>query len=106
MGHELHPIAYAQDGHREIEKPRVAGWCLGLIDAGRSPGEDQALRREGLNGLRGGGIGEDLTIYLGLSHAPGDELGILRSEVQNQHLFGMDICQGDPKGEMKKSRLL
>jgi hypothetical protein len=38
----------------------------------------------------------DLTIDTGFPYAPGDELGILRTEIEDEDAIAIDICHGVP----------
>jgi hypothetical protein len=40
----------------------------------------------------------DLTIHPELSHPPGDELGVLTPEIEDQDLLGVDVHQALLKG--------
>jgi hypothetical protein len=102
VGHELHPVTDPQDRELEAEKLWIADGCPRIVDTEGSPGEYQTLGREGQNGLRRGMVGQDLAIHLGFPHRAGDELGILRSEIEDQYLFGMDNCHDDASGQKGK----
>ena len=70
---------------------RVASRAPLGVHAGRSAGEDQALRRE-LADARGRDIvPHDLAVDVLLAHAAGDELGVLRAEVEHEHALGGDL---------------
>ena len=58
---------------------------------GRTAGEDDALGGEPPEGVAGGGERGDLAIDAGLAHPPGDELGDLAAEVDDEDGFaGLD----------------
>ncbi len=59
----------------------------GFVHARRAAGEDQALGREFADALGRDVVPDDLAVDVVLAHAAGDQLGVLRAEVENQHLF-------------------
>ncbi len=59
----------------------------GLVDAGRAAGENQALGGQFANPIGRDVVSNDFAVDVLLPHPPGDQLGVLRPEIQHQHLF-------------------
>src|SRR5688572_15166753 len=81
---ELHPIADAKDGNAKAEDAGIAFRSAGFINAGRPPAENQTLRRVPADLLDGNVVADDLTIDVIFADAAGDELGVLRAEIEHQ----------------------
>ena len=84
LGHELEAVAHAEDRDARGEDAGVdAGGVLG-VDARRAAGQDDRLRlaRQHLGDRHG--VGHDLGVDPRLAHAPRDELGVLRPEVDDE----------------------
>ncbi len=58
-----------------------------LVDAGRPAGEDDAPGSQLANALGRDVVPHDLAVDVLLAHAPGDQLGVLRAEIEDQHSF-------------------
>jgi hypothetical protein len=91
LRHRLHAVADAEDRHAGVEHllrcVRRAGFDARL----RAAREDDALRRE-LRDLRGIVVPRpDLAIHADLAHAARDELGVLRAEIEDEDLVGVDV---------------
>src|SRR5262249_24613391 len=73
---ELHAVADAEDRDVQVEDRGVAARSIGLVDARRSAGEDDALRLQ--LGDTGGRqvVAHHLAEDVQLAHAPGDELRV------------------------------
>ena len=84
LRHELHAVADAEHRHAHLEQRVVAVRRAGLVDAHRPAREDDPGR------LPAGNLGgrraerDDLGIHVQLAEPPRDELGVLRSEVEDQ----------------------
>ncbi len=77
-------VADAEHRHAELEHRLRRARRVAFGDAGGAAGEDDGLRRRRLQ--RGLGLleGDDLAIDAGLAHAPRDELGHLRAEIDDE----------------------
>ena len=92
--HRLLAVADAEDRHaRLIDRGRRQRRTL-VEHRGRPAGEDHALRPQGLEGLIRLLERHDLAIDLLFAHAPGNELGHLRPEIDDQNL----VVPGKPVG--------
>ena len=89
MGEELHAVADAEDGDAEVEQGRVELRGVRLVHARRPAGEDDALRVELPDAIGREIAADDLTEDVQLPHPPGDELGELRAEVEDEDEFGL-----------------
>ncbi len=87
MRHRLHPVADAQNGQAEVIDSFVYLRRPLVIDRRRPAGEDQPDRIPRLNDFQRRVIGQNLAVDMALADAPGDELRVLRAEVQHQHQF-------------------
>ena len=99
--HQVDAVADAEDRHAELEDVLVRERRLGRIHARRSAGEDHAAHA-GLLELGGGRrIMEDPGIDVALADATGDDLRVLRSEIQNgDSLRHGNGCLGFVVGKM------
>src|SRR3990172_8456976 len=83
LRHELHPVADAEDRQARLGdvggQPRRAG----LVDRGRTAGEDDALRVESEDFFRCGIERKQLAVNLGFSDTTGDQLAGLRTEIED-----------------------
>ncbi len=85
IGKELHAIADAQHRNAGIERRRIAARGAVLVNAGRSSGEDERLRRAQTDRLPGRGPRDQLAVDAGLADAPGDQLAVLRPKIEDEH---------------------
>src|SRR5205823_778727 len=108
LGHELQPVADAEDRQVQLEDLRVDYRGAGLLDAVGAAGENDALRSEGADLLERHRAGMELAIDVQLADPSRDQLRVLRPEVEDQDLFCMDVghpalqeaaqCSGKPTG--------
>ena len=92
--HRLHAVADTEHRHSELEY-RVRGAVAGrLVDRFGAAGEDDALRGEGAEPFRVDVERVDLGVHARLAHPPGDELGVLRAEVEDDDPVGVDVGRG------------
>src|SRR5690606_20062521 len=85
MAEELHAVADAEHRHAELEDLRIDRGRPFLEHARRTAGEDDGGRREGLDGLGIHRARMDLAIDTQLADSPGDELGVLAAEVEDEN---------------------
>ena len=83
MRHQLHPVADAEHRLAEIEQRRVARRRAGVRDALGPARQDDARRVPCANRFRRRARRPDLRIHRQLAQAPGDELGVLRPEIEH-----------------------
>ena len=93
QGDELGAVADAQDGDAEVVDRGVEAGRPFDVDRLRPAGEDQAGRGPLGHLGRGDRVGDDLAVDVGLADPPGDELGVLRAEVDDQ-----DVVRASPMG--------
>ncbi len=62
-----------------------------LGDGLGAAGEDDAARAEGADVGAAGIPGMDLAVDAELAHATGDQLGVLRTEIEDQDAVGVDV---------------
>ena len=84
---QLHAVADAEHRDAEPEDAGIAPRGAGLVDTRRPTREDDALRVQRLDAVRGHVVADDLAVDMLLANATGDQLGVLRAEVEHQHPF-------------------
>ena len=89
QGHELGAVADAEDGDAEVVDRGVEAGCPLDVDRLRAAREDQAGRRPLGDLGRGDRVGDDLAVDVGFPDPPGDELGVLRAEVDDEDVVGV-----------------
>src|SRR5262245_5870631 len=90
LAHELHPITNAQHGNAEVEQSGVALRGAVSIHAGRPAGKDDAAWGEFTHASRRNVVPHNFAVHMLLAHPAGDELGVLRAEVENEDALGSD----------------
>ena len=96
---ELGPVADAEHRHagvvqRGIERRRVVD-----VDRRRATREDDPLRPPGEHLVQGHRARNDLRVHVRLAHAPGDQLRVLRPEVDDEdgvELGSFHVAPSDP----------
>ncbi len=89
--HQLHAVADPQHRDAQFKKLLSNLWRTLFIDRFRTTGKDNPAGFKGLNLLKPHIKRMQLTVDMSLSHPPGDQLGVLRTEIEDQNLFFMDI---------------
>src|SRR5207244_3244656 len=79
--------ADAQDRNIEVKQFRIAARSARLIDARRASGKNDARWLQGADALRRQVVADDLAKDIQLAHAPGDQLAVLRAEIEDQDAF-------------------
>ena len=87
LAQQLHAVADAQHGNAQVEHFGVAPRGARFIHAGRPARQDDAARLMGPDAVRRDIVPDDLAEDVLLAHPPGDQLGVLRTEVQHQDAF-------------------
>jgi hypothetical protein len=91
LGDELEPVADAQHRHAEVEHPRRRHGRPLRLDRHRATGEDDALRPERLDVRQRQVRPVDLAVDPQLADPPGDQLGVLAPEVEDEDLLVVDV---------------
>ncbi|MND89833.1 hypothetical protein D3C80_819070 [compost metagenome] len=89
--HGLHAVAYAQHRYTGGEHVFWRTRAVGFGGAFRAAGQDDAARIEFADLLFANVPGPQLAVNADFAHAAGDQLGVLRTKVQNQNAMLMDI---------------
>jgi len=84
---KLHPVTDAEDGNAKMEDAPVHFGRLRGVHAGRAAAENDSLGPEGEDFPHGDGVGNDLGIDVGFADPPGDDLGVLGAEIEDQDPF-------------------
>ncbi len=79
--HALHAVADAKNRNTWLKNTRVHPRAVLFIDACRTSGQDDSFRSEHLNLVKADPGGVYLTIDMGLTHPPGNELVVLGAKV-------------------------
>ncbi len=84
LGHQLEAVAHPEHGYAGVEERRVeAGRALG-VDRGGPAGEDHGLRLPGQDLGHRHRVRHDLGVDPRLADPPGDQLGVLGAEVDDE----------------------
>ena len=95
---QVQPVADAQHGHAEAEDFRVALRRARLVDAGRPAGENDPHRGQLADPRGRDVVPDDLAVDVLLADPPGDQLRVLRAEIQHQDLFVGNPLHRPPSG--------
>jgi hypothetical protein len=100
LRHRLEAVAHAEHGHAGVEEVRVHVRGTRGVDRGRPPGEDDGGRLAGQHLRDRHRVRNDLGVDPGLADAPGDQLGVLGSEVddENEVVVGQDGALSATRG--------
>jgi hypothetical protein len=90
LGEKLHPVADAQNRDAESKKTVRKIGAAGPADGIGASGEYHTSRVQRLDPLHRGGKGNYLAVDRKFAHAACDELGILRTKVEDQDGFAMN----------------
>ena len=87
VDHRLHPVADAQ--HRDLELQQLTSQlrCALRVDGGRAARQDQRRRAPLADPLHGGVVGQQLGEHPALADPPGNQLGVLPPEVEDQYFL-------------------
>ena len=96
LGHELQPVADTQDRDAHLEDAAVDERRARLLDAERAAREHDPARLEGADLLHGHRAGVDLAVNVQLADAAGNELRVLRAEIEDEDLLGVQVGQVRP----------
>ena len=94
VSHGLEAVADAQHGHAGLEDRGIDGGRTLLVHGGRAAGQDDGGGLLGEHVRHAHGVGDDLGVDVGLTHAARDQLGILRAEVDDED--GMHVRSVHP----------
>ena len=101
LRHQLVAVADPEHRDAEVEQPRVDLRRALLVDAQRAAGQDdagRALRRElGSRQV----VRDDLGVDVRLAHPPGDQLGVLRPEIDDED--GARVGHRPPSGPSRRA---
>ena len=89
VARQLHAVADAEHRNAEAEERRIAPRRAFVVHARRAPGEDDAPRSQFADPRRRDVVADDLAVDVLLADAAGDQLGVLRAEVEHEHPFGL-----------------
>ena len=93
-GHGLESVADPQDRDVGVEQRRVELRRVRAVDAGRTAGQDDRRGRLGQHVGHRHGRRHDLRIHGGFPHPPGDELRVLRAEINDQDGVRLQLMPG------------
>ncbi len=83
LGHQMQPVADAQDRHTAGPERRIGMGRARFVDAGRSAGEDHRRRFAGGDLMPWRVEGQQFRVDAQLTDATGDELAVLAAEVED-----------------------
>lgn len=90
-GHQLDAVANAKDRNSQFEQGGVTFRSILVVDTLWSAGEHDTFRGNSLNPLDGEVVRVDFAVDFLFSDTTGDELSGLRTEVEDQNFFVMDV---------------
>ena len=82
--HQLESVADAEDRHPGVEQARRGGRRAVGVDRRGAAGQDDRLRPLGQHLRHRHGGGDDLGVHVALAHPAGDQLRVLRAEVDDE----------------------
>ena len=94
VSHGLEAVADAQHGHAGLEDRGIDGGRTLLVHGGRAAGQDDGGGLLGEHVRHAHGVGDDLGVDVGLTHATRDQLGVLGAEVDDED--GMHVRSVHP----------
>ena len=83
LRHCLKSVADAEHRQLQVQQRRIESRSTVGVDTGRSPGQHQCQRIAGFDFIDRGGVRYDLRKNPRLPDPPGDQLGILRAEIDH-----------------------
>ena len=95
--HQLHPVANSQHRKAERKNLRIEVRRAFVVNAGRPARKHDALRLQRRDFLRRDIEANDLRIDLAFANPPRDDLGVLRTEIEDENL-GMGGWRGSLHG--------
>jgi len=87
LGGELQAVADTEHGYAEVENAFLDAGMAFFEDRCRASGQDDGLGAQAVQVSGRGIVGENLAVDPALADAPGDELGVLRTEVKHGYEF-------------------
>ncbi len=85
IGHGLEAVADAEHRNARVEQLLVDARGAGFEHGSGATGQDDGLRILGQHLIDRHGMRHELRINVGLTHATCDQLGVLGSEIDNEH---------------------
>ena len=86
----LHSVADAEHRNAECEQTGITPGGIGLVDAGRPTGQNDAFGGNFSHPFRGNVVPDDLAVDMLFADAAGNQLGVLGAEVEHKHPLGID----------------
>ena len=102
VGHELDAVADAEDGHAELEDALVRVGRALAVDALRPAGEDEGRRLRLADRGERRRVRQDLGVDAELADLPGDELGVLRPEIEDEDFLHGEILAERDRGRKRR----
>ncbi len=93
LGHQLEAVAHAEDRDPRGEDRVVDAWCALGVDRRRAAGQDDRLRLPRQHLGHRHRVRHDLGVDPGLAHPAGDQLGVLRPEVDHQDQIVLGVLR-------------
>src|ERR1700761_4544064 len=88
LAEKLHAVADAEDRDAGLEHALVGLRRALGVNAGRSAGENNAGGAQAFQDAGRGVVTDDFRVDIQLAHAPGDDLRVLGTEIENENLAG------------------
>ncbi|CRM87606.1 hypothetical protein [Pseudomonas sp. 22 E 5] len=91
LGHGLHAVADTEDGHAQVEYGLRATRAVGFVHGLGATGKDDAFRGEFADRFVIHVERVQFAVHADFTHAAGDQLGVLGTEVEDQNAVGVNV---------------
>ncbi len=91
LGHGLHAVADTEDGHAQFKYGLRAARAVGFVHGLGATGEDDAFRCEFADRFVVHVERVQFAVHTDFTHAAGDQLGVLGTEVEDQDAVGVNV---------------
>ncbi|MNX29261.1 hypothetical protein D3C86_593940 [compost metagenome] len=91
LGHGLHAVADTEDRHAQVENGLRAARAVGFVNRLWAAGEDDAFRSEFADRIFVHVERMQFAVHADFTHAAGDQLGVLGTEVEDQDAVSVNV---------------
>jgi hypothetical protein len=91
LGHGLHAVADTEDRYAQVEHRLRAARAVGFVHGLGTAGEDHAFWSEFADRILVHVERVQFAVHTDLTHAAGDQLGVLRTEVEDQDAVSVNV---------------
>src|SRR5207249_2238803 len=87
MGDKLHAVTDAEHRDPRLQQLDPNRRRLSIVDTGRASGKNETVRALAENTGHGSVVRQDLRIDMRLANPAGNQLGVLRTEIENENFL-------------------